>query len=85
MSTSNSPQSVHVNGVDLTYVERGQGDSVVFVHGSVNDYRSWRGQLAHSPSGTASWLIAAATTGPMRNRARGMPMRSHGTPRTLAR
>jgi pimeloyl-ACP methyl ester carboxylesterase len=40
------PQTVHVNDVDLAYVEQGDGNAVVFVHGGVNDYRSWRGQLA---------------------------------------
>src|SRR6478752_2343596 len=39
------PATVHVNDVDLAYVEQGQGDPVVLVHGSVNDYRSWRSQL----------------------------------------
>jgi pimeloyl-ACP methyl ester carboxylesterase len=39
------PQLVRVNNVELAYVEQGQGDAVVFVHGSVNDFRSWRKQL----------------------------------------
>jgi len=30
-----------VNGVTLTYQEQGQGTPVVFVHGSVADYRVW--------------------------------------------
>lgn len=30
-----------VNGVSLTYLEQGQGVPVVFVHGSVGDYRAW--------------------------------------------
>lgn len=37
--------TVHVNGIDLAYVEEGQGESVLFVHGSLNDYRSWGPQL----------------------------------------
>jgi pimeloyl-ACP methyl ester carboxylesterase len=34
-------KSVLVNGTNLTYVERGTGDPVVFVHGSQGDYRTW--------------------------------------------
>lgn len=40
------PSTAHVNGAVLAYVEQGQDAPVVFVHGSVNDYRSWRAQLA---------------------------------------
>src|SRR6478735_1823459 len=36
-----TPSAVRVNDVDLAYVEQGAGDAVVFIHGSVNDYRSW--------------------------------------------
>ncbi|HMM41589.1 MAG TPA: alpha/beta hydrolase [Thermomicrobiales bacterium] len=43
--TSTQPSTVRVNDVDLAYVEQGQGDSVVLVHGGVNDYRSWRRQM----------------------------------------
>jgi pimeloyl-ACP methyl ester carboxylesterase len=39
------PATVRVNEVDLAYVEQGQGEPIVLVHGSLNDYRSWRGQL----------------------------------------
>lgn len=40
------PSTVRVNGVDLAYVERGRGAPVLFVHGSLGDYRLWGGQLA---------------------------------------
>ena len=43
--TAATPSTVHVNDVDLSYIELGQGDPIVLVHGSLNDYRSWRGQL----------------------------------------
>lgn len=46
MSTPVQSSNVQVHGVDLALVEQGQGDPVVCVHGSLNDYRSWRGQLA---------------------------------------
>ena len=45
MTDPDHPQAVHVNGIDLAYLAAGGGDAVVFVHGSVNDYRSWRTQL----------------------------------------
>jgi pimeloyl-ACP methyl ester carboxylesterase len=35
------PESIRVNGTDLTYVEEGEGDAVVFVHGTLGDYRAW--------------------------------------------
>jgi pimeloyl-ACP methyl ester carboxylesterase len=33
-----------VNGVNLTYLEQGQGAPVVLVHGTLSDYRAWEGQ-----------------------------------------
>jgi pimeloyl-ACP methyl ester carboxylesterase len=33
-----------VNGVDLVYLEQGQGAPVVFVHGAFADHRVWEGQ-----------------------------------------
>jgi non-heme chloroperoxidase len=33
---------VSLNGVELAYVEAGQGDPVVLVHGGLQDYRLWR-------------------------------------------
>ncbi len=39
-------QNVLVNGAALSYVEAGAGpQTVVFVHGSLDDYRSWRYQM----------------------------------------
>ncbi len=32
---------VRVNGVDLHYLDRGSGEPIVFVHGSLVDYREW--------------------------------------------
>ena len=37
---------VTVNGADISYVEEGQGDPVVLVHGGLQDYRLWRDHLA---------------------------------------
>lgn len=38
-------KKVRVNDVTLNYIERGKGDPVVFVHGTVGDYRTWDGQV----------------------------------------
>lgn len=34
-------KTVHVNGTELHYFEFGEGEPVVFVHGSIGDYRTW--------------------------------------------
>ena len=34
-----------MDGVRLTYIERGEGDPVIFVHGGFIDYRSWHFQI----------------------------------------
>jgi len=36
--------SVDTNGTRFEYVEQGKGEPVVFVHGSISDYRTWRFQ-----------------------------------------
>jgi non-heme chloroperoxidase len=38
-------KSVVVGGVRLAYVEQGTGAPVVFVHGGINDWRTWSQQL----------------------------------------
>lgn len=38
--------TLEVNGVSLDYVEKGQGDPLLLVHGSASDRRTWRHQLA---------------------------------------
>ncbi|MFL5731675.1 MAG: alpha/beta fold hydrolase [Chloroflexia bacterium] len=42
---SGPPKSLEVGGAQLHYIERGQGDPVVFVHGGLSDLRSWRPQM----------------------------------------
>jgi non-heme chloroperoxidase len=37
--------SIEVNGAGLEYSEQGTGDPLVFVHGSLEDLRSWRLQM----------------------------------------
>lgn len=46
MNLSMEPAQIVVNGVVLHYIEQGRGAPVVFVHGSVNDYRAWALQMA---------------------------------------
>ncbi|MCF4121053.1 alpha/beta hydrolase [Antribacter sp. KLBMP9083] len=36
--------TAQVNGIDLHYIEQGQGQPVVFVHGGFGDYRVWAQQ-----------------------------------------
>jgi non-heme chloroperoxidase len=36
---------VAVNGTELSYVEAGQGEPVIFVHGGLQDYRMWAAHL----------------------------------------
>jgi pimeloyl-ACP methyl ester carboxylesterase len=39
------PIKVKVNGVELHYIERGQGEALILLHGNVGDYRSWNQQI----------------------------------------
>ena len=39
-------QNARVNGVDLPYLDQGQGVPVIFVHGTPGDHRVWEGQRA---------------------------------------
>jgi pimeloyl-ACP methyl ester carboxylesterase len=44
---ANDPRNevLSVNDIELAFVSHGTGDAVLFVHGSVSDYRSWRDQI----------------------------------------
>lgn len=37
--------AIQLNGTQLEYIERGEGDPVVLVHGTLGDYRSWDLQM----------------------------------------
>ena len=39
------PKRIRINGIDLTYAERGKGEPVILVHGALGDYRTWSPQL----------------------------------------
>lgn len=42
---SAQPIKVRVNGVELHYIERGQGEPLILLHGGQGDYRSWSAQV----------------------------------------
>ena len=37
---------MHVNGVDLTYIQEGDGPTLILLHGGMGDYSSWDPQMA---------------------------------------
>ena len=45
MPTTPNLMNVQIDGRQLHYVEQGKGQPVIFVHGSLNDYRSWQFQI----------------------------------------
>jgi pimeloyl-ACP methyl ester carboxylesterase len=45
VSQLENTKTVEVNGASLAYCEQGEGEPVVFVHGSVSDLRTWQLQL----------------------------------------
>lgn len=44
-SQGESPTRVRVNGVELHYIERGQGEPLILLHGGQGDYRAWPPQM----------------------------------------
>ncbi|MDQ1559817.1 MAG: hypothetical protein QOD32_2877 [Pyrinomonadaceae bacterium] len=39
------PTKIRVRGVELHYIERGQGEPLILLHGGQGDYRSWESQV----------------------------------------
>ena len=39
------PIKIQVNGVELHYIEKGQGEALILLHGGIGDYRSWNSQI----------------------------------------
>src|SRR4051794_12594635 len=44
-STEPEVKSIFINGDSIHYTDIGKGDPVVFVHGALGDYRTWRAQV----------------------------------------
>lgn len=38
-------ESVQANNYSFHYIEEGAGEPLIFVHGSINDYRTWKNQI----------------------------------------
>lgn len=38
-------EKLQINGTELHYVDQGEGDSLVFVHGGLGDFRTWSQQI----------------------------------------
>jgi len=45
-SSARKTDKVSANGLSFAYVDKGSGPPIVFVHGSVSDYREWSKQMA---------------------------------------
>jgi non-heme chloroperoxidase len=45
LTMADEVKRISVNGYEIAYVEAGQGDPVIFVHGGLQDYRMWSEQL----------------------------------------
>ncbi len=41
LATANDIKRVSANGAEFAYIEAGQGEPVIFVHGALQDYRMW--------------------------------------------
>jgi non-heme chloroperoxidase len=41
-----STRRIHVRGVDLAFIEQGDGDAVILIHGTLDDLRTWSYQMA---------------------------------------
>lgn len=39
------PTRIRVHGIDLHYIEKGQGEPLILLHGGQGDYRSWEPQM----------------------------------------
>jgi len=44
-STEPEVKRIFINGDSIHYIDMGKGDPVVFVHGALGDYRTWRAQV----------------------------------------
>lgn len=56
MAADDGVKRVSANGVELSYVELGQGEPVIFVHGALQDYRMW---MEHLPKFGSRYRVIA--------------------------
>jgi non-heme chloroperoxidase len=45
IATADDVKRISANGTELAYIEAGQGEPVIFVHGGLQDYRMWAEHL----------------------------------------
>ena len=43
--SKNELQSIRVNGEKLHYMEQGTGEPLIFIHGTIGDYRAWTSRM----------------------------------------
>jgi len=55
-SIGQSRRNVAINGANLSYIETGNGEPVVFVHGGLQDYRMW---VIHMPKFADRYRVIA--------------------------
>lgn len=48
-SQTAQPVKITAGGVELNYIEKGQGEPLILLHGGVGDYRSWNAQMEVFP------------------------------------
>lgn len=41
-----APTKIKINGVNLSYIEQGEGETIILLHGGQGDYRAWGPQMA---------------------------------------
>ena len=39
------PVKINANGIDFHYIEKGQGEPLILLHGGVGDHRAWDAQV----------------------------------------
>jgi non-heme chloroperoxidase len=45
LAIPNNLKNIEIDGRHLLYIQQGKGQPVIFVHGGINDYRSWQFQM----------------------------------------
>ena len=45
LAQSAGPARLHGNGAELHYIEQGEGEPLILLHGGQGDYRAWQPQM----------------------------------------